>query len=280
MTSTTSAASPKITITPPTGLRLPTVRALWEAREVVIRFGMRDVTLRYRQTILGVGWVIIQPLLGAGVFAIVFGGVAKLPSDGLPYFVLSFAGMLAWNAFNGIVTRSAGSLVTNAALVSKVFFPRVLVPMSAVYSVLLDFVVSSAFYVILLLVFGINPGWAVLLTPVWLLLLIMMACGVGFIASSLMVKYRDINYILPVATQILLYASPVAYSLSAVPASLRWLFNINPMTWVLQEFRWSLLGQQAPDLWQVVGSVVAAVVLFGGGMVIFEQLERGFADHI
>ncbi|MGH1561899.1 ABC transporter permease [Mumia sp. DW29H23] len=284
MTSRTSGVDhprgQRIVITPPGRWRLPPVRELWEAREVLTRFGARDVTLRYRQTGLGVAWVILQPLLGAGVFAIVFGGVAGLPSDGVPYFVMSFAGMLAWTAFNGVVGRASGSLVANQALVSKVYFPRILVPLSSVYSVLVDFVVGLAFFGVLMVVYGITPGWPLLLLPVWLLLLLMMASGIGLVASALMVKYRDVAYVLPVILQTLLYASPVAYTLAAVPEKWQVWFNLNPLTWILQEFRWSLLGNDAPDLWQIVASVVAAVVIFVGGALIFEQWERGFADVI
>lgn len=280
MTSPTHASSQRIVIRPPSRIRLPSPASLWEAREVLLRFGARDITLRYRQTALGVIWVILQPLIGAGVFALVFGGVADLPSEGVPYFVLSFAGMLAWNAFNGVVGRASTSLVANAALVSKVFFPRILVPLSSVYSVLVDFAVALGFFGVLLVVFGISPGWPVLLLPVWLALVVLMASGLGLVTSALMVKYRDVGYVLPVVTQTLLYASPVAYSLSAVPEHYRVWFNLNPLTWVLQEFRWSLLGLAAPEPWQVVASVIAAALVFLVGALVFEHMERGFADVI
>lgn len=245
-----------------------------------MRFGSRDVTLRYRQTGLGVAWVILQPLLGAGAFALVFGGVAKLPSDGVPYFVLSFAGMLAWNAFSGIVSKASASLIANSALVSKVYFPRILVPVSTVYSTIVDFLVSWAFLGVLLIYYRINPGWAIVLTPVWLIFAMLTALGIGMACAALMVKYRDVNYILPVVVQTLLYATPVAYSLSAVPQKWRAVFNANPLTWIMQEFRWSLLGQAAPASWQIAGSVVASIVVLLLGALIFEHMERGFADVI
>ncbi len=245
-----------------------------------VRFGMRDVTLRYRQTVLGMVWVVLQPLISAGVFAVVFGGVAHLPSGGTPYILLSMAGMLAWGVFSGVVSRASSSLVGNAALISKVYFPRILVPLSTAYSVCVDFVVSLVFFVALLFVYRVNPGWAVLLLPAWLTLLLLISCGVGFVCASLMVKYRDIQYIVPVAVQTLLYASPVAYSLSAVPDRYRWLFEINPLTWILQEFRWSLLNHSAPPLWQIAGSIVVAIAVFLLGTALFEQMERGFADFI
>ncbi|KON74096.1 hypothetical protein M768_08300 [Cellulosimicrobium cellulans F16] len=270
----------QIVITPPGRFALPSVRELWEAREVLYRFGMRDVVLRYRQTAIGVLWVVLQPLAAAGIFSIVFGQVADLPSQGVPYFLFSYMSMLAWNLFNNVLTRAAPSLVGNQALVSKVFFPRMLVPLSTSLSVLLDFVVALALGAVLLVVNGINPGWPVLLLPLWALLLVLFASGLGLAASALMVKYRDVAYVLPWLTQILLYASPVAYSLEAVPDNLRWLFEANPITWYLELFRWSLLGLPAPDGWQVAAAAGAAVLVFLGGALWFQRFERQFADFI
>lgn len=269
-----------IIITPPNRLSLPAVRELWEGREVFLRFGIRDITLRYRQTALGVSWVVLQPLLAAGVFAIVFGAIADLPSDGVPYFIFSFAGLLAWNLFSNIVTRSSASLVSNQALIAKVFFPRMLVPLSAIMSVLLDFLVAVALFAVLLVVYGINPGWPILLLPVWVLLTILMAAGIGLCTSSLTVKYRDVSYVVPVMLQILMYASPIAYGLSAVPARFETLYNLNPLTWLLQEFRWSLLGQVAPPGWQIGASVGVAILVFVFGTLFFQQFERELADLI
>ncbi len=199
-----------IDITPPGRLPLPDLRELWEAREIFWRFGMRDLLLRYKQTALGVIWVVIQPLLSAGVFSIVFGQIADIDSGPVPYFIFSFSGMLAWNLFNGVVTRASGSLVSNQALISKVFFPRILVPLSSVLSVMVDFLVAGALLVVLLLVAGIGPGLAVLTLPVWVLLLILLATGVGLLSAALMVHYRDVQYVVPFALQTLLYASPIA----------------------------------------------------------------------
>ena len=278
--STRYGKSSRIVITRPARFRLPAPRHLWEAREVLLRFGIRDITLRYRQTALGVVWVILQPLLTAGVFTLVFGKVAKLPTGGVPYFIFSFAGMLAWNAFQGVVARGAPALVSNAALVSKVFFPRVLVPLSVGYSVLVDFGVSLAFLGVLLGIYHIRPGWAVILTPIWLVLIMLLASGLGVVCSALMVKYRDVQFVVPFLLQFLLYASPIAYSLSAVPARYRFIYNINPLTWLLQEFRWSLLAQSAPPGWQIGASFLVCTVVFLCGMLIFEQMERSFADII
>jgi lipopolysaccharide transport system permease protein len=270
----------RIVVTPPRRFSVPAWRELWEAREVFYRFGMRDITLRYRQTALGVSWVVIQPLMAAGIFAVVFGGVADLPSDGIPYFLFTFAGMLGWNAFSQVIGRASGSLVANQALVSKVFFPRMMVPLSSIVSVLIDFGVALGLGIALLFAFGINPGWPVLLVPMWILLLLMMAAGFGLVASALMVRYRDVQYIVPFATQMLLYASPIAYSLSAVPDRLRWLYDINPLSWVFEGMRWSFLGLPAPPSWQIVAAAGTAIAMFAGGVLVFQQMERGFADVI
>lgn len=271
----------KITVVePPRRLNLPRPRDLWQAREVVVRLAQRDVIVRYRQTILGVAWVIIQPVLSAGIFSLVFGTVARLSSDGLPYFLFSLAGMLPWNLFNGALTRGSGSLLANQSLVAKVFFPRVLVPLSTIVSVLLDFVIGLAVAVVLLFVFHVNPGWPVLLIPVWVLLICLLGQGIGMATAAMMVRYRDVAYVLPWLLQILLYGSPVAYALSSVPDRLRWLFDSNPITWFLEGFRWSLVGTAAPESWQVLALVIASCGVFFLGLLYFQSHEREFADII
>jgi lipopolysaccharide transport system permease protein len=267
-------------ITPPGRLNLPRWRELWEAREVLYRFGTRDIILRYRQTVVGVAWVVLQPLAAAGIFSIVFGQVANLSSGDVPYFVFSFTGMLVWNLFNGIVTRSSPSLVANQALVAKVFFPRMLVPLSTVLAVLLDFLVASCLYVVLLFVFDVGVGWQVVTLPVWVAAAVLLGSGIGLAGSAITVKYRDVNYALPWVMQILLYATPVAYSLENVPANLLWLFNLNPLTWLLECFRWAALGTEMPPAWQLGGVVGVAVAVFFAGTLVFQKMERGFADVI
>jgi lipopolysaccharide transport system permease protein len=269
-----------IVIAPPGRIPVPDLRHLWESREVLLRFGARDITLRYRQTALGVAWVLLQPLLTAGIFTVVFGQVAKLPTGDVPYFLFSFGGMLAWNLFSGIVTRATGSLVSNSALVSKVFFPRILVPLSTACSAALDFAVTLVFLGILLAAYGIAPGWGVFLIPVWFVLIVMIACGIGSVLSALMVRYRDIQYVVPFLLQLGLYISPIAYSISAVPHRFLVYYNLNPLTWIIGEFRWSTLDQAAPPAWQIIASFVVAIVVFAGGVMLFEKLERPLADVI
>lgn len=267
-------------ITPPGRLNLPRWRELWEAREVAYQFGQRDIILRYRQTAVGVVWVLLQPLVAAGIFSIVFGNLAKLPTGGVPYFLFSYIGMLAWNLFNGLVSRASGSLVANQALVSKVFFPRMLVPISSLFSVLLDFGVALVLGIVLLVVYRVSPGWGILMMPVWLLCMLMFALGLSLAASALMVKYRDVTYVIPWVLQIGLYATPIAYSLSAVPANFRWLFYANPLSWLVELFRSSMLGTTPSEMWLAPAAVVVSVVVLFLGMVVFQSREREFADLI
>jgi lipopolysaccharide transport system permease protein len=265
-----------IVITPPRRFSLPPVRQLWEAREVLYRFGARDVTLRYRQTALGVIWVILQPLITAAVLVLLFNKVAKLSTPVTP-IVFVFAGMLAWNLFNGIVSRASTSLVLNRDLVSKVFFPRMLVPLATAVSTITDFLVSTAFMFVLQVIFGVAPGWALVLAPLWALMVILLASGFGLVAAALQVRYRDITYVVPFVLQFLLFASPIGY---VVPEKYKLFFDVNPLTWLLADFRWSFLNLPAPPLWQIVLSIVVPVVVFLAGSIIFEQMERSFADYI
>lgn len=267
-------------ITPPGRWNVPDWRELWEAREVFWRFGQRDVVLRYRQTAIGVIWVLLQPLVSAGVFALVFGAVAGLGSDGVPYFLFSYISMLAWNLFSQVVSRASGSLVANQALVAKVFFPRMLVPLSTVLAVLLDFAVALGLGVVLLVIYGVGPGLHVLAFPAWTAMIVMVAVGVGLAAAAVMVKYRDVAYVVPWFLQIGLYATPVAYALSSVPESLRIIFLANPLSWLLEGFRSSLLGTPVPSVWQVVGSVAMSVLVLVWGVMVFQAREREMADLI
>jgi lipopolysaccharide transport system permease protein len=241
---------------------------------------VRDVKLRYKQTALGVIWVILQPLLGAGIFSFVFGKVAKLPSDGLPYLVFAYTGLLGWQVFNSTLTKASACVVGNAQLVSKVFFPRLILPLSTVLSTLIDFAVGFAVMIILMLSYGISPGPAILLMPVLLLFLIFFAVGLGLYTSALMVQYRDLQYAIPVLLQFLLYASPVAYSVSAVPQQLRAIYFINPISSLLEAFRWSLLQRGEINWINLAYSATIIVAIFLFGTFAFKRMERQFADVI
>lgn len=281
VTAPTAPRRPTLVIRPRTAWLPANPRELWEFRELLVRFAARDVTLRYRQTALGVIWVILVPLLGAGILSFVFGGVADLPApDGLPYFVFSLAGMVAWTAFSQVANRSAGSLLANAGMVQKVFFPRLLLPFSTVVSTLVDVGVSLALLGVLLAGYGLRPGWEIVTFPIWFLLIIALGLGIGLTASALMVRYRDVQYILPVGIQFLLFASPVAYTLASVPESARTVYELNPLAGLLEGMRWALIDTARPSAFLVGYSAAFAVVTFAVGLVVFSRMERQFADVI
>ncbi len=276
----TDSPRPLLTIRPRSGWPSPNFRELWEFRDLFRRLTRREITLRYRQTALGIVWVLLQPLLAAGVFSFVFGQVADLPSEGVPYFIFAYAGLLVWNVFNASLGKASGALVANAGLVMKVFFPRLVLPLSGVGSTLIDFGVSLAVMAALLVVGGITPGVGVLLIPVWLVVVLGLGLGLGLAAAAFIVRFRDIGYMLALVTQLLLYGSPVAYGLTAVPDSARAFVMLNPLTGVLEAFRWSLLGTNEPHLGALTYSVVASVLLFWAGAKVFARMEREFADVI
>ena len=257
-------------------------REVLEYRDLIRILAMRDVRLRYRQTAVGVAWVVLQPLIGAGLFAFVFGAVAQLPTgnEQVPYFVFSFVGLMIWNAFIQVFQKSSDSLVGNSGLVSKIYFPRVVLPLSTIHGVLIDFAVASVVLAILMASYGIVPTAALLFLPVSLLMAIMLAMGIGLMAASLNVTYRDVRYELPVISQFLLWASPVAYLASSVPQGWRWVLAFNPLVGILESFRWAVLGTPMTQWTPVVYSAVAAVLMFLLGGWVFQRTERRFADVI
>jgi lipopolysaccharide transport system permease protein len=275
---------PYLSIRPSSGWQALDLKQIWLFRDLLITLAERDVKLRYRQTALGVIWVILQPLIAAGIFAFVFGRVAGLPSEGVPYIVFSYAGLLAWNAFSTTLTKTSTVLVQNSGLISKVYFPRLVLPLSTILSTLIDFAVALLMMIVLMVIYRITPGPQVLLMPLWLLLVVTMAVGVGLYTSALMVSYRDVQYILPVVTQFLLYGSPVAYSLSfalsKIPEKYHFLYLMNPLSGLMDAFRWSLLGRGTLPLGAVLYSAAFTLVCFVGGAFAFKKMERKFADVI
>lgn len=252
----------------------------WMARDILYTFADRDLRLRYRQTLLGVAWVVLQPLIAAGIFTFVFGTVAHLSSDGKPYLVFTFAALAGWNLFSGVLTRASACLVGNANLVSRIYFPRLLLPLSVVPAAMVDFVVSLGMFAVLLVMYHVAPTAALFTLPFWMLLLSAGAFGAGLVATSLMVQYRDVQFVLPVATQLLLYASPVAYAASRVPEKWHTLYYLNPLVAAIEGLRWSLLGTPPPSTGSVVYASVAAVLAVMAGVMVFRRMERGFADVI
>ncbi|HEX4792720.1 MAG TPA: ABC transporter permease [Humisphaera sp.] len=255
-------------------------REIWQYRDLLFVLAMRDVKLRYRQALLGVCWVVLQPLLSAGVFAFVFGHVLKTPSDGVPYMVFCFAGMLVFNAFSGTLSRSSACIVGNSQLISKIYFPRLVLPLSTVFATLIDFAVGLALMFVILALGRIGLGWRVLLLPAWIVLAIGLAVGLGLYTCAAMVRYRDLQYVIPVLLQLILYASPIAYPMSAAPAHLRTWLYLNPLSSLLEACRWSLLGRGAISGPWILYSVTCVIVSLLIGATAFKRLERDFADVI
>jgi lipopolysaccharide transport system permease protein len=280
-----TAPKPHLTIQPTAGWQAINLRELWQFRDLLTTLAQRDVKLRYRQTALGVVWVLLQPLIAAGIFSFVFGKMANLPAPkGVPYFVFAYAGLLGWNVFSNTLNKTSSCLLANSNLVSKVYFPRMALPLSTVFSTLIDFGVALAMMVVLMVINHVVPTFAVLLLPVWLLLILLLAMGVGMYMSALMVSYRDVGYILPVATQFLLYGSPVAYTLSYVlgkiPPDLRFFYLMNPLAGLLEAFQWSLVGHQSLIVGPVLYAAAVSVLVFVLGAFSFKKMERKFADVI
>ncbi len=271
---------PYLVIKPTSGWQALQLGQIWRFKDLLVTLARRDVTLRYRQTALGVAWVVLQPLIAAGIFAFVFGVVAELPSGGTPYFVFSYAGLLGWNLFSTTMARASVSLTGNSQLISKVYFPRLILPLSGVFSTLLDFIVATVVMIVLMVFYQITPGMGLLLLPLWMSLITLLALGIGLTAAALAVSYRDVLHILPVMTQMILYASPVAYATVAVPEHLRPLYLLNPMANLIEAFRWSLLGTGQVSWKYMLGTIIVVGVVFIGGAFAFKRMERKFADVI
>lgn len=254
---------------------------IWRYRELFYFLAWRDVLVRYKQTVIGVIWSVLRPLLTMLVFVFVFGKIAKLPSDGIPYPVLVLTGMLPWLFFSGAFSEAANSLISNANIISKVYFPRLIVPLSAVIVSLVDFAISALLLVILMLFFGVTPNEKIIFLPIFTLLLIAIAIGAGLWVAALNVKYRDFRYIIPFVTQLGFYVSPVAFSSNLVPEKWRLLYSLNPMVGVIDGFRWSLTNVNAPLHWEgVVLSTLVMLLLVYTGIKYFRSTERSFADVI
>ena len=252
---------------------------LWMFRDLLWSLASRDLKLRYRQTALGVLWVVFQPVAGAGIFAVVFGWVAGLGADKQSYFLFSLAGLLVWNAFQSTLGKSSMALLGNATLVSKVYFPRLLLPLSTVLSSLVDFSIGLLVFAVSALYLGAWPAWpGVLALPVWLAAALAAGMGIGLLASAVMVRFRDVQHALPVLLPFLMYASPVAYGLEAVPAQWKPVFQWNPLSWVLEGSRASLLGADSVQgLWALY-ALGCCTAIFVAGLVCFRKMERTFAD--
>ena len=276
----TSADSPSFRIEPARGWTSIGLRELWQYRELLYFLTWRDVKVRYKQTALGAGWAIIQPFFMMVVFSLFFGRLAGVPSDGIPYPVFTFCALLPWQLFAHALTESSNSLVGNQNLITKVYFPRLVIPIAAVLGGLVDFLIAFVILLLLMLYYGIVPGWAILTLPGFLLLALMTALAVGLWLSALNAQYRDVRYTINFLIQFWLFATPVVYPSSLIPEKWRALYGLNPMAGVVEGFRWALLGKSDPPGLMLWVSISVVVLLLAGGLYYFRRMEQEFADVV
>jgi lipopolysaccharide transport system permease protein len=256
-------------------------RELWQYRELFYFLAWKDILVRYKQTVIGIAWSVVRPLLSMLILTVIFGRIAKLPSGGTPYPILVCAAILPWQFFSNILGLSANSLISNRNMITKVYFPRIIIPSTAMVVSLIDFLISLMILVCLMLWYGFWPNWKIIILPLLLILAALTSLGAGYWIGALNVKYRDFRHIVPFILRFGLYVSPVGFSSSVVPEKWRLLYSLNPMVGVIDGFRWALLGKEVDlYLWGFLLSIVLAVALFISGAWFFTKTERGFADII
>jgi len=276
---TEKAPVPTLIIRPPKKWVPVDLHELWEYRELLYSFVARDVKIRYKQTALGFLWAIIQPLFLMVVFTLFFGGLAKVPSDGIPYPLFSFAALIPWTLFAEGLTRSSTSMVSNAGIMTKVYFPRLVMPIAGILSPLVDFAIAFVILILMMAYYGFVPTIAIVFLPAFILLALLTSLSVGLWLSALNVKYRDFQYTIPFLLQLWLFASPVVYPSSMLPEQFQLLYGLNPMAGVIEGFRWALLGTTPPG-GMILVSVGVVVLLLVGGLFYFKRMEQYFADVV
>jgi lipopolysaccharide transport system permease protein len=254
--------------------------ALWRYRELLYFLVWRDVKVRYKQTVLGASWAILQPFFTMLIFSIFFGKLARMPSDGVPYPLFAYVALVPWTFFANGLTLSSNSLIANQGLLRKVYFPRLVIPLAAVASGLLDFVIAFVVLFGMLVWYGIVPTWHVLWLPALVVLALVTSLGAGLWFSALSVMYRDVQYVVPFLVQVWLYSTPIVYPASLVPAGWRTAYAINPMVGVVEGFRWALLGTGTAPGPMILVSALAALAMTFGGLVFFRRMERTFSDMV
>ena len=280
--STSQALAPKqplLVIEPTRGWKPINLRDIWIYRELLVFLTWRDLKIRYKQTILGAVWVIVQPLLMTLIFTIFLGKLARVPSKDIPYAILVYSGLMPWTFFSNAITYSGNSLVANTNLVTKIYFPRAIIPAAAVGGRLVDFGVAFLVMIGLMFYYGIVPGWNLLMFPVFVLLITMLSLGLGLWSSALNVRYRDVGIMLPVLVQLWMFVSPVVYPIDLVPARWQWLYSLNPMAGIIEGVRSSLLNR--PFNWVAIGSasvITVCVLLYS--LFAFKRMEKHFADVV
>ena len=263
---------------PPKGWAWPKLRELWQYRELLYFLAWRDIKVRYRQTVLGALWAIIQPLLTMVIFSLFFGRLAKMPSDGLPYPIFSYAALVPWTFFANALTQASNSLVLSANMVKKIYFPRLALPIAAVLAGVVDFVLAFGVLLAMMLYYGLVPTLNVLWLPLFLLLALLTSLGVGLWLSAMNVQFRDVRYTVVFLTQAWLFVTPIAYPSNLLSEPWRTLYGINPMAGVVEGFRWALLGTDTAPGPMMLVSAVVALALFVSGAFYFRRMEQSFAD--
>lgn len=271
---------PELLITPANRWIPLHLSELWEYRELLYFLVWRDIKVRYKQTALGAAWAVMQPLFMMLVFSLFFGRLAKVPSDGIPYPIFAFCALIPWQLFANALTESSNSLVGNQNLITKVYFPRLVIPIAAVLSGLVDFAIAFVILIGMMLYFGIVPGWSIVVLPGFILLAVLTALAVGLWLSALNVQYRDVRYTMSFLIQFWLFATPVAYPSSLIPENWRAFYGLNPMAGVVEGFRWALLGKTAPPGAMLWVSVIVVAILLIGGLYYFRRMEQQFADIV
>ena len=279
-TAPTILQQPTLRIEAPSGWIHVDFKELWEARELLYFFVWRDVKIRYKQTAIGAAWAVLQPLMTMLVFSLFFGKLAKIPSHGLPYPIFYYSALLPWMYFSGALQNATNVVVEQQRVITKVYFPRLVLPLSAVVAGLLDFAIAFGAFLVMMLYYRIVPGPAILLFPLFLLLAFLTALGAGLWLSALNAIYRDVRYVVPFLVQFWMFASPVAYPSSLVPEQWRWVYGLNPMAGVIEGFRWSLTGQgQPPNILLAISSTMV-LLLVAGGTAYFTRMEGTIADVV
>jgi homopolymeric O-antigen transport system permease protein len=260
------------------GWAWPKFRELWEYRELIFFFAWRDIKVRYKQTVMGALWAIIQPFLTMVIFSLFFGRLANVPSDGVPYPVFSFAALVPWNFFANALAQGSNSLVMNANMVKKIYFPRLALPIATVLAGVVDFALAFIVLLCIMLFYHIVPTINILWLPFFFLLDLVTSIGVSLWLSVLNVQFRDVRYMIPFLTQTWLFLTPVAYPSSSIPEPWRTLYGLNPMAGVVEGFRWSLLGTDVASWAMIIVSALVAVALFVSAVFYFRRMEQSFAD--
>jgi lipopolysaccharide transport system permease protein len=276
----TSKSKPVTIIRPSRGWISLKLGELWDYRELLFFLAWRDISVRYKQTVLGAAWAIIQPFFAMIVFSLFFGRLAQIPSDGVPYPIFSYTALLPWQYFATALAGSGDSLVASANLLSKVYFPRLVIPLASVLPPLVDFAIAFVVLMGMMLFYGIAPTWQIVWLPFFLLLALITSLGAGLWLSAMNVQYRDIRYTIPFITQFWMFASPVVYPSSLIPEQWRPLYGLNPMAGVIEGFRWALLGTETAPGPMIIVSVFVSLVLLVSGAFYFRRMEKTFADVV